>query len=272
MLGSREHPGSHVFQQTRTFSYTSKISLKQKIKTKKNAPPNETGTIFKLVQDIIGTNLLTKFHDDRKINMASRVLTRTNTTPLGGHFHDDRTINVASRVKNAPPPCGQVFKATETIFELIQYVIETNHLTKFHEDRKIIWPLEKNAPLPGGHVFQPTRIIFGLVQDIIGMNLLSFMKIGQYMWPLEKNAPPLGGHVFQVNITILKLIQDSIENNLLTKFHKYWAINVASRVKNAPPSATESIFELIQDIIATYFLTKFHEDRKINLVFRVLTL
>ncbi|KAH3741423.1 hypothetical protein DPMN_048148 [Dreissena polymorpha] len=27
-------------------------------------------------QDIFGTNLLTKFHEDRKINVASRVLTR----------------------------------------------------------------------------------------------------------------------------------------------------------------------------------------------------
>ncbi|KAH3783757.1 hypothetical protein DPMN_161701 [Dreissena polymorpha] len=34
------------------------------------------GNIFELVQDINGTNLLTKFHDDRKINEASRVLTR----------------------------------------------------------------------------------------------------------------------------------------------------------------------------------------------------
>ncbi|KAH3872737.1 hypothetical protein DPMN_035959, partial [Dreissena polymorpha] len=36
----------------------------------------QTGTIFELVQDIIGTNLLTKFHFYPTINVASTVLTR----------------------------------------------------------------------------------------------------------------------------------------------------------------------------------------------------
>jgi hypothetical protein len=30
-------------------------------------------TIFNLIQDIIGTNLLTTFHEDQKINVASSV-------------------------------------------------------------------------------------------------------------------------------------------------------------------------------------------------------
>ncbi|KAH3788699.1 hypothetical protein DPMN_166847 [Dreissena polymorpha] len=81
----------------------------------KNAPPpgghvfQPTGIIFKLVQDIIGMNLLTK-------------------------FHEDRTMNVAAREKNAPPLGSHVFQANVTIFELIQDIIETNLLTKFHED------------------------------------------------------------------------------------------------------------------------------------------
>ncbi|KAH3781681.1 hypothetical protein DPMN_159582 [Dreissena polymorpha] len=262
-----------------------------------NAPPTgghdfqATGTIFELVQDIIGTNPLTKFHDDRTINMASRVLTRKNATPpwppffstnhisgtnLLTKFHDDRTINVASRVlimKHARPPDGHDFKATETIFELIQNIIRKNLLTKFNDDRKI-----------------------NLVQDIIGMNLLT-----------KKNAPPLGSHVFQANVTILELIQDIMETNLLSKFHEDWTINekcpapwrpyiiginlvskfhedwtinVASRVltgKNAPPlgshvfQANVTIFELIQDIIDTILLTKFHEDWTLNLASGAIT-
>ncbi|KAH3720094.1 hypothetical protein DPMN_062987 [Dreissena polymorpha] len=100
-----------------------------------------TGIIFELVQDIIGLNLLTK-------------------------FHENWTINVASRVKNAPPHGRHVFQA------------KTNLLSKFHEDRNIMFyyshiHVRKNAPSPGGHVFQPTSIIFELVQDIIGMNLLT---------------------------------------------------------------------------------------------------
>ncbi|KAH3877698.1 hypothetical protein DPMN_001574 [Dreissena polymorpha] len=131
------------------------------ILTKKNAPPpgghvyQATGTIFELVQDIIGKNLLTKFHDDRKINMASRVLTRrpyivwTNRLTK---FYDDWTINVASRVhigKNAPLNGGHVFRATKTIFELVQDIVGTNLLTKFHEDRKInVASRVINAPPP----------------------------------------------------------------------------------------------------------------------------
>ncbi|KAH3746719.1 hypothetical protein DPMN_181131 [Dreissena polymorpha] len=93
--------------------------------TRKNVPPpgahvfQPTETMFKLVQDIIKTNLLTKFHDNRKINVASRVLTRKNAPLLAAMFQEDRTINVASRVltrKNAPPLGSH-----------------TNLLTKFHE-------------------------------------------------------------------------------------------------------------------------------------------
>ncbi|KAH3861778.1 hypothetical protein DPMN_024728 [Dreissena polymorpha] len=167
-------------------------------------------TIFELIQDIIGTNLLTKFHDDRKINVTSRVLTRKNATPpwwpyiigmnLITEFHEDLTINVASRVKNAPPIGSHVFQANVTIFELIQDINKKNILTKFHEE----WTINvtsrvftrKNAPPPGGHFHEDQTL----------------------MWPLEKNAPPLGNHVFQAN------------TNLLTKFHEDWTINVTSRV------------------------------------------
>ncbi|KAH3752552.1 hypothetical protein DPMN_187173 [Dreissena polymorpha] len=95
-----------------------------------------TGIIFELVQDIIGMNLLTKFHKDWTINVASRV---KNAPPLGSQsfqakFHEDRKINVASRVKNAPPLGSHVFQTKVTIFKLIQDIIETNLLTKFHED------------------------------------------------------------------------------------------------------------------------------------------
>ncbi|KAH3769852.1 hypothetical protein DPMN_171132 [Dreissena polymorpha] len=84
----------------------------------------------------------------RKINVASRVLKRTNAPPLvpffeiveditGANlltlFSDNWTINVASRVNNAPPPGSHVFRPTGTIFELVQVIIGTNLLTKFHD-------------------------------------------------------------------------------------------------------------------------------------------
>ncbi|KAH3869561.1 hypothetical protein DPMN_032730 [Dreissena polymorpha] len=75
---------------------------------------------------IIGTNLLTKFHEDWKINVASRVLTR----------------------KNAQPPGSHVFQPTNIIFELVQDIIGINLLTK------------KNALPLGSHFFQANIIIF----------------------------------------------------------------------------------------------------------------
>ncbi|KAH3703515.1 hypothetical protein DPMN_078553 [Dreissena polymorpha] len=239
------------------FKSDSPTSLEPPHSTRKNAPPTgghvfqATGTTFELVHNIIGTNLLTKFHDDRTINMASRVLTRPR--PLGGHvfpptgtifeliqdvietnhqtkFHDDRTINVASRVltrKNAPPL--------------------TNLLTKFHEDRKINVAsrvlTRKNAPPPGSHFHEDRTINVAsrvknapplgshVFKQTLEINVASrvFTRI---------NAQPLGSHVFQANLNIFELIQDIIEANLPIEFHEDLKKIVASRVlarKTAPP-------------------------------------
>ncbi|KAH3768970.1 hypothetical protein DPMN_170191 [Dreissena polymorpha] len=79
---------------------------------------------FELVEDIIGINLLTK----------------KNASSLGGHSIQANTINVAARVltrKNALPPGSHVFQPTGIIFEVVQDIIGTNLLTKFHEDQTI---------------------------------------------------------------------------------------------------------------------------------------
>ncbi|KAH3713078.1 hypothetical protein DPMN_072845 [Dreissena polymorpha] len=129
-VASREKcpaPGGHVFQPTGIILELVHDIIGMNLLTKKKVPPF----------NINGTNLLTNFHEDQKINVASRVLTRKNAPLPGGHvfqptgiifelFHEDWTINVVSRV--------HVFQANVTIFELIQDIIETNLLTKFHED------------------------------------------------------------------------------------------------------------------------------------------
>ncbi|KAH3775975.1 hypothetical protein DPMN_177386 [Dreissena polymorpha] len=165
-------------------------------------------------------------------------------------------------VKNAPPTGGHVLQATGTIFELVQNIIGTNLLTKFHDDRKIPRPV-------GGHVFPPTGTIFKLIQDIIGTNHLTKFHDDRTINVASreltrKNAPPLGSHVFQAN------------TNLLTNFHENWTINVASRVLKGfttaiygklprPPgshvfSPISTIFELVRDIKETNVLIKFHDD------------
>ncbi|KAH3889836.1 hypothetical protein DPMN_013901 [Dreissena polymorpha] len=106
-------------------SRVSEINVASRALTRKNAPPpgchvfQPTGIIFKLIQDIIGMNHLTKFHEDWAINVVSRVLTRFYYSHIR---------------KNAPPLGSHVFQANVTICELIQDIIKTNLLNKFHED------------------------------------------------------------------------------------------------------------------------------------------
>ncbi|KAH3890109.1 hypothetical protein DPMN_014180 [Dreissena polymorpha] len=224
-----EHPGGHVFQQIGTIFFHEDSTLNAHFKSvnKKNEPPpgghvfQPTRTFFELGQDIIGTNLLTKFHEDRTINVASRI-------KINDLFFAAQDINKTNVLTN--------------IFELVQDIIGTNHLTKFHEDltinvasrvltrqifmthngRKTI-DKTKNAPPPGEHVFQPIQTIFELVQDIIRMNLLTKFQDDRTINVASrvltrKNAPPPGGHVFQATGSNFK------------HFHHDRTINVASKV------------------------------------------
>ncbi|KAH3753661.1 hypothetical protein DPMN_188303 [Dreissena polymorpha] len=111
----------------------------------KNAPP-PGGHVFQPT-DII----FELFHEDWTINVASRV---KNAPPLGSHvFQANANVDAAQRTThdgqkaitkahhehivlrtNAPPTGGHVFQATGTIFELVQNIIGTNLLTKFHDE------------------------------------------------------------------------------------------------------------------------------------------
>ncbi|KAH3864628.1 hypothetical protein DPMN_027651 [Dreissena polymorpha] len=221
------------------------------------------------IQNIIGTNLLTKFHEDRKINVASRVLTR----------------------KNAPPPGSHVFQPTGIIFELVQDIIGMNLLTKFHEDRTVnvasrvltrfyYSHIRKNAPPLGSHFFQANIIIFELIQDIIAINLLTKFHedwtinvASRVIYShIRKNAPPLVAMFLKQPKPFSNSSKVCIGTNLLTKFHEDRKINVTSRPRSRGGHVfqpTGIIFELVQDIIGMNLLTKFHEDRTINVASRV---
>ncbi|KAH3886392.1 hypothetical protein DPMN_010398 [Dreissena polymorpha] len=105
-------------------------------------------------QDIIRTNVRTKFHEeiDSPTNAPPHDIIGTNLVTM---FHEDRTE--APRVKNAPPHCSKFSQQTRTIFELVQDIIRTNVLTKFHED----WTINV------------TFRVFKLSQAIFGSNLLT---------------------------------------------------------------------------------------------------
>ncbi|KAH3830425.1 hypothetical protein DPMN_103669 [Dreissena polymorpha] len=240
----------------------------QKLKT---APPTgghvfqRTGTTFELNQHIIKTNILTNFKLDRDF-IGMKLVTK---------FHEEQTINVASRVfmnksKNALPLGSHVYQSTGTIFETVQTIIGTHLLSKLHEDQTINVTSREKCLAPGGHVFQVNGTIFELVQDIIGNLLTKFCyshggHVTKFLTKFHKegtinvitrvltreNAPPPCGHVFQAFGTIFELVQDIFGTNFLTK--------LLIR-KNAPPSGGQK-----------NLLTKFHEDWTINVASRVLT-
>ncbi|KAH3871931.1 hypothetical protein DPMN_035146 [Dreissena polymorpha] len=256
----------------------------------------------------IWTNLLTKFQDERTINVASRAQTRRDKNALSPGFHvfqQTRTIfeliqNIIELTrKTAQPPGFHVFQQTRTISKLIQDIIRTNVLTKFYKDWttrcfaiatiNVASTYSKKYAGCWSHVFQKTRTIFKLIsifEDIrtnvltkcredwtihASLRVLSFYYIHIkcpapsrpcYTIAIQGKMPhPTGGHVFQPTGIIFKLVQDIIRTNLLTKFHEDRTINVASRVLTSHVfQATMTIFELFQDIIETNLLNKFHED------------
>ncbi|KAH3696962.1 hypothetical protein DPMN_084444 [Dreissena polymorpha] len=231
-------------------------NVPSRVLTRKTAPPHgghvfhSTGTIFELVQDIIGARLVivgsvylrvpgvhassTRADNDQSSIIGTHVLTK---------FHEENVTSIVLTRKTATPPGGHVFQPTGTIFELVQDIIGTHVLTKFHEDwTKIVTSrvlTRKTATPPGGHVFQPTGTIFELVQCIIGTHVLTkfhedrtinvTLRVLTRFYCSKLPRPP-GGHVFQSTGTIFELVQDIIGTHVLSKFHEDWIIYVASRV------------------------------------------
>ncbi|KAH3736146.1 hypothetical protein DPMN_042708 [Dreissena polymorpha] len=116
------HPGSHVFQRTGS------IFKLNSLFTRKTAPPTgdhvfqRTGTTLKLNKHINKTTILTNFKLDRGIIRKNLLI----------KFHEDRRRNMASRPnkENCPPTGGHIFQRTGTTFELNQHIIKTTMLTK----------------------------------------------------------------------------------------------------------------------------------------------
>ncbi|KAH3819569.1 hypothetical protein DPMN_121308 [Dreissena polymorpha] len=214
----------------------------------------QIGTICVHIQDIIKTTILTKFHADQTINVTKSV----NKT-------------------NAPPPGRHVFNRNEPFLNLKtprprrQYIIGTNLLIMFPDDRTINMASGENALPPRGHVFQETGTIFHDHQTInVASRPYHENAPPSGGHPIRKNSPPSGGNVFQATGTIFELVQYIIGTNLLTRFYDDRTMHVASRVytgKNAPPPGgtvlqpTRTIFKLVQDIIGTNLLTRLLEDR-----------
>ncbi|KAH3704986.1 hypothetical protein DPMN_080048 [Dreissena polymorpha] len=220
---------------------------------------SESGLVAHLrKQDIIGPNLLTKFHEDRKINDASRVITR--------FYYSQMVHSKMAYHKTAPRPGGNVIPPIMTIFELVRdiYIIDVM--------QNCMMIREKCDFLSKTHVL--TKIHEDWIKNVTSRVFTCFHYIH-----IEKTAPTPGGHVFSPIWTILVLVRDINKTNVLTKFHDDWAKIVTSRVftrNTAPPpgghlhedwasnvtSTVFTSFEHSRGINATNVLTKLHEDRK----------
>ncbi|KAH3877444.1 hypothetical protein DPMN_001311 [Dreissena polymorpha] len=169
---------------------------------------------------IIGTNIVTKIHEDRKINVTSRLLTMFYYSNIW---------------KNIPPPGSHVF--------LTNYIIETYILAKFYEDwninvasteltRQMLTAHDGHKATTKAHhehVFNDSRPKHS---NIIGTNIVTKIhedrKINVtsrlltmfYYSNIWKNIPPPGSHAFLTNYII--------ETYILAKFYEDWNINVAS--------------------------------------------
>ncbi|KAH3702495.1 hypothetical protein DPMN_077518 [Dreissena polymorpha] len=137
-------PSGHIFQPTRTSKLdqdsigtllTKFHNIRKYMWSLESSPPGGhvfqlTGTIFELIQDIIGKNLLAQFHDDQTINVASRV---KNALPPGSHFHED----VASRVLTRQM-INIVTKFHKDWMKTVTSIVNTsnliNILIKFYKD------------------------------------------------------------------------------------------------------------------------------------------
>ncbi|KAH3709245.1 hypothetical protein DPMN_068707 [Dreissena polymorpha] len=100
---------------------------------------------FYLIQDIMGTNLLSKFYEDQKINVASRVENcpapwrpYINETNVLTKFHDDWANIVTSRVftrNTAMSPGGHLHEDWASNVTSSHYPVSNS--VEFHEDRTI---------------------------------------------------------------------------------------------------------------------------------------
>ncbi|KAH3886065.1 hypothetical protein DPMN_010066 [Dreissena polymorpha] len=185
----------------------------------KNAPPpgghvfQPTGIIFELFQDdIIRMNLLTKFHDDRTINVPY--------------------------MEKCPAPWQPSFSSKHNIFKLIQDIIKTNLLTKFHEDwtinvasrvltRKNALPLLLTKFHEDRKINVTSRVLtrkHDPPPDIIRMNLLNKFHEDRTINVASRVLTRKTGPAPWQPCYLSKHI---IATNPLTKVHEDWAINVA---------------------------------------------
>ncbi|KAH3811730.1 hypothetical protein DPMN_140145 [Dreissena polymorpha] len=125
------------------------INVTSRVITRKTDPPGAGQLVPKSTRT--GTDDRGGLSRDKALTVNRPALWQTyiNGTNILTKFHENWAINVASKIfycrhlmKNAPPPGGHVFLSTGTTFELSRAIIRTNVVT--HEDWTIHFELDQD--------------------------------------------------------------------------------------------------------------------------------
>ncbi|KAH3856107.1 hypothetical protein DPMN_098687 [Dreissena polymorpha] len=165
-------------------------------------------TNFELDREFIRTKLLTLFHEDRTINVASRVFTnKFGPTDRRGTKTGHKSSHEQLVSDHWLRPFAHLRGKTNVNWAKN---VNSTVFTCFHYIHK-----EKNAPPSGGHVFHRSRpfshsnVLTNFHDDwakIVTSRV--FTRENCHYIHIEKNAPLTGGHVFSPISTIFELVRD----------------------------------------------------------------
>ena len=114
-----------------------------------------TSIIFELVQDIIGINLLTEFHEDQTINVASRVLTRFYYSPIRNCPAPWRPCFSTNRHHFWTRPRYYWDESSDQVSLRLEINVASRVLTRFYYSH-----IRKNALPFGSHFFSSKHNYF----------------------------------------------------------------------------------------------------------------
>ncbi|KAH3749467.1 hypothetical protein DPMN_183965 [Dreissena polymorpha] len=174
------------------------------------------------------TNVLSKFHEDLRKNVSSRLFTCFH------YIHKEKT---------APPPGGHVFPLITTIFKLVRDIYIVDVLTDFRDNSAKMLNSRERDP-PDGHELnrriQEANVLTNFYEDC-AKNLPSRLFTCFHYIHIEKTAPPPLPPCFSNDHehenyshwrpwiqTIFELNHRIQNTNVLTKFHEDWATNMSS--------------------------------------------
>ncbi|KAH3770391.1 hypothetical protein DPMN_171676 [Dreissena polymorpha] len=169
--------------------------------------------LAKGIVDIIGSNLLIKFHEDRKINVASRVLTRN----VNARVFKNQMETGGQRTKTNPKTSPE----QSAIVQLVREINKPYVLTMFHDDQaKNVTCIVFDHKVSLYHVFLLIGTIYNIFtkfHDDSAKHETNVLTKFHEHWAknvitcfhyihIEKNAPHTGGHVVSPIWTIFELV------------------------------------------------------------------